>query len=249
MTKQEMRLIVANWKMNPETMEEARRLASRVEHGIFGSGTKGIEVAICPPFVFLPALRHYLHHVKLGSQNVSAFAKGPHTGEISALQLKVLGVRYVIVGHSERRAMGEDDKLFNKKLLICLENKLHPIFCVGYGTTKSTTPQAEKKIISTQLQTALKGLRFAKDELTVAYEPAWTISKGPGTARPIAAEHAAEMISFVKKKYNKVRVIYGASITGANCTELASYDAIEGGLVGGASLDGEEFLNIIKAFS
>lgn len=243
-----MRLIAANWKMNPETIEEARKLASRLEHGSLGSHRR-IEIAICPPFVFLPGLKHSVHYVKLGAQNVSAEEKGPYTGEVSAAQLKHLGVKYVIVGHSERRALGENDEFINRKIKQAHAHKLHPILCVGYGTTKSTTILAEMKLIVAQLAQALKGVSLERGFLTIAYEPAWTISRGLGTAKPISPARAAAVIEFIKAKYPKARVIYGASITSKNAQELAAYSIIEGGLVGGASLDSLEFLKIIKAFT
>src|SRR3989344_725923 len=229
-----MRLIAANWKMNPGTRAEAKKLAAQVEAGLKKSK---IEVAICPPFVFLEEVEERLKKAKLGAQNVSAEIKGPHTGEVSATQLKDLGVKYVIVGHSERRAMGETDILINRKIKVCLENGLEPILCVGYGTTENTTEASERKIISKQLGAALKGVN---NRLTIAYEPAWTISKGFGTAKPISPERAAKVIKFIKSKYRKARVIYGASITSKNAGELAKFKAIEGGLVGGASLDAGE---------
>lgn len=243
-----MKLIAGNWKMNPQTLEEARKLAVEVERGVLGHIYGQAEAVVCVPFVFLTALKHTLYHAALGAQNVSAEEKGPYTGEVSALQLKNLGIKYVIVGHSERRALGEDDKLINKKLKQCRTHGLHPILCVGYGTTKSTSLSAEKRIITNQLQGALQGLDFKRGELTIAYEPAWTISRGPGTAKPITPERAAEVIEFIKSKQPGARVIYGASITAKNVPELAKFKIIEGGLVGGASLDAGEFLSIIKAF-
>ena len=243
-----MRLIAANWKMNPQTLEEARRLSARVEHGSMGS-QHSVEIAICVPSVFLTALKHTVHHVKLGAQNMSAYEKGPYTGEISASQLKHLGIKYVIVGHSERRAMGEDEIAINQKIKLARHHKLHPILCVGYGTTQKTTLSAEKKLLTKQLHSAIDQVPLERGFLTIAYEPAWTISKGLGTAKPVAAERSAEVIRFIKELCPMARVIYGASITSSNAEALAAFPVIEGGLVGGASLDALEFLKIIKAFS
>ena len=244
-----MKLIVANWKMNPQTLEEARRLAAQIEQSVLGLMSGKAEVVICPPFVYATALKLTLHHVLLGAQNVSAEEKGPYTGEISALQLKNLGIRYVIVGHSERRALGEDDKCINKKLMQCQAQGLRPILCVGFGTTKSTTLEAEKRLIMKQLRAGQKGLKFASGELTITYEPAWSISKGPGTAKPITPQRAAKVIEFIKSRYKTARVIYGASITAKNASDLSKFKIIEGGLVGGASLDAIEFVSIIKSFT
>lgn len=243
-----MKLIAANWKMNPATLEEARKLAAEVERAVTGLIYGQVEVVICAPFIYLPALKHTVHHVRLGAQNVSAEETGPFTGEISALQLKNLGIGYVLVGHSERRTLGEDNRVINNKLKQCEANGLHPILCVGYGTMKSMSDTRVKNIIATQLRAALAGTRFAKGGLTIAYEPMWAISKGPGTAVPVAPDHAAEIIEFIKKKYLSARVIYGGSTTAKNAPELAERKVIEGGLPGGASLKAEEFLSIIKAF-
>src|SRR3989338_554018 len=243
-----MRLVAANWKMNPQTIEEARKLAARVEHGQLGTH-RHVETAICPPFVFLPALKHTIHHVKIGAQNVSAEEKGPHTGEVSAVMLEHLGIKYVIVGHSERRALGEDDEFINHKMKLAKDHKLHPILCVGFGTTKSMASSRVKTIISKQLKAGLAGLKFEKNFLTIAYEPVWAISKGPGTAVTVAPEHAAEITGYIKEKQPESRGLYGGSITSRNVDELSVYNEIEGGLVGGASLDAAEFLKIIKSFA
>jgi triosephosphate isomerase len=120
---------------------------------------------------------------------------------------------------------------------------------VGYGTTKDMALDAEKGVIKAQLRENLQGLEFQDGELTIAYEPVWTISKGLGKANPIAPERAAEVIRFIKSGNKKTRVIYGASITSKNAAELAAYPEIEGGLVGGASLDPVEFLGIMKMFN
>lgn len=244
-----MKLIVANWKMNPSTMEDARKLAANVENSVLGVISGKADVVICAPFIYLPALKHVLHHVELGAQNVSGQEKGPYTGEISAVQLKNLGIQYVIVGHSERRALGEDDKFVNSKLKLCAVYGLLPILCVGYGTTKSMSSARVKSIIFTQLRIALSDVKFAKGELTIAYEPVWAISKGPGTAVAVAPEHAAEILGFIKSKFKNARVIYGGSVTAKNAPDLAKFEVIEGGLVGGASLNAEEFLSVIRTFA
>lgn len=247
-----MRLMAANWKMNPQIVAEAEKLAARVQANLTPAlssqrrGSKAVEVAICPPFPFLEEVSERLKSIKLGAQNVSAEAKGPHTGEVSAVQLKNLGVRYVIIGHSERRAMGESDAIINKKIKLALENGLEPILCVGYGTTKSMRDEAVKRIISKQLTAALKA---TKGKITIAYEPVWAISRGPGTAVSVAPEHAANIIKFIKSQVRGARVLYGGSVTSKNAAELARLKIIDGGLVGGASLDPAEFISIINKFS
>ncbi|MBI4050393.1 MAG: triose-phosphate isomerase [Candidatus Doudnabacteria bacterium] len=244
-----MKIIIANWKLNPQTIEEARSLASQIEHGLLGIERRGLETAICPPFVFLPAVRHAIHFAHLGAQNVAAEESGPFTGEISVGQLREFKTEYVIVGHSERRAMGEDDKLINRKLKLVLKHKLEPILCVGAGTKKEHSNAAVKKIVKKQLGAALAGLSSSAPKLTIAYEPVWAISRGLGTGQAVTPAHAAEIIGFIKSQAPKARVIYGGSVDSKNASGLAKAKIIEGALVGGASLKALEFLQIIKAFS
>src|SRR5256885_669908 len=125
------KLIIANWKMNPQSVEEARRLVSSLEHRMATVSDK-TEVVICPPFVYLPAFAHYFHHLKLGSQNVSWVEHGALTGEISPAQIKQFNVQYVILGHSERRLyLGETDSMVNAKIATSLKNKIIPVVCLG----------------------------------------------------------------------------------------------------------------------
>lgn len=241
-------LVVANWKLNPQKLAEARVLGSRVEQGLLGMNREGMEVVLCPPFVFLPALKMLAHFAKLGAQNISHEGKGAFTGEVSADQLKEFGVEYVIVGHSERRTLGEDDKAINKKIKVCLEKKLQPILCVGYGTKKSQRISEIKKIISRQLKKDLSGLGRDVSKVAVVYEPVWAISRGLGTGKAVTPEHGKEIIDYVRSKGEFKKVIYGGSLDGNNSGAFAKA-GIEGGLVGGASLDAEEFLKIVNAFT
>lgn len=244
------RLLVGNWKMNPQTLEEARFIAHRIEHGLLGLDRNRIEIAICPPFVFLPGLKHALHFAKLGGQNVSASSSGPYTGEISIHQLKEFGITYVIVGHSERRALGETDEYINKKLKILVENQTQPILCVGFGTKRNTPDSLKKAVVKKQLQVNLKGVKLAKSKLTICYEPTWVISQGRvGTGNPATPRHAAAMCQFINSVIPKTRVIYGGSLDSKNVGEFAEAKAIEGGLIGGASLHPDEFLAIVKVFA
>lgn len=243
-----MKLIVANWKMNPETLGEARTLASLSETGFTGLERSRIEVGICPPFVFLPVVRHVIHFVKLGAQNLAGEEQGPFTGEVSAPQLREFETQYVIVGHSERRGVGETNPLINKKMKIALKYKLEPILCVGYGAAKSATASRVKQIVKAQLRSALQGVNLQKNPITVAYEPVWAISKGYGKGAIVKPRQAAEIINFITSFLRKVRVIYGGSMDAKNAAGFAGA-GIAGGLVGGASLDAQDFLSIIKAFT
>lgn len=239
-----MKLIVANWKMNPDTVEEAREIASRIEQGVLGQERRNVETVICPPFVFIPVLRHVLHFAKLGSQDISAEARGAYTGQISARQLQEFGVKFAIVGHSERRLLGEDDKQINRKIKNALACSVEPILCVGYGSNKKSSIATVKKIIKKQLQADLKDIDLRKSKVTITYEPLWVI----GTGKPASLAHCAEIKEFISEIVPGKRVIYGGSLDGQNAGAYAKA-GLEGGLVGGASLKADEFLNIIKAFS
>lgn len=242
-----MKIIVANWKMNPQTIEEARQLASQIERGLLGVDRNKVETIICPPAVFIPAVRHLIDFAKLGAQNVSRESAGAFTGEISARQLAEFGVEYVIVGHSERRRMGGDDKVINRKIKQSLAEKLKPILCVGFGTKKSDSHTQIKNVITRQIKIGLAGAKQSR--ITIAYEPVWAISQGLGTGKAATPAHAAEIAKFIKLIVNRVLVLYGGSVDGKNAAEFAAEKIIDGALVGGASLVPLEFLKIIRAFA
>lgn len=242
-------LVVANWKLNPQIPEEAGHLVHQIELGLIKINRNRVETVISPPFVFLPALQHIVHFARLGVQNISAEERGPFTGEISATQVLQFRTAYVILGHSERRALGESDKLINRKILSALKYKLEPILCVGWGTKKSFSLNAIKKVIAGQLRQDLAGMNIKKLKITVAYEPVWAISRGLGTGVPVSPRHAAEIIEFIHSRLPRSRLIYGGSVTAANVKGFAAQKNIKGALVGGASLDAREFLGIVEAFS
>ena len=240
-----MNLVVGNWKMNPGTAEEARAIASKIERGLLAVAREKVETVICPPHVFLPALRHSLHFARLGSQDVSAAEKdiGAFTGEVSAAMLKGLGIAYSIIGHSERRAMGEDDGIVNSKIHQALKHGIAPILCVGFGAKKGAASATVKRIVKGQIQKGLKGAMGEKGTV-VAYEPVWAI----GSGKPATPEHAAEVLEFIGKILPKARLLYGGSMDGNNAPAFAATGIVHGGLVGGASLKPEDFINIVKAF-
>lgn len=243
------RLIVANWKMNPPTLDEARRIASQIEHGLLGVARELVEVAICPPFVFLPMVKHAIHFARLGAQDLASESAGPYTGEVSADQLLEFGVSLVLVGHSERRALLEDDKLLSRKMRLALEKGLEPVFCVGFGTKKGMPEAEEKKIIMSQLRRGLKDINARKSKFAVLYEPVWAISRGYRAGAAVPPSHAAYMMKWIKSRFPKNRVLYGGSIDGRNAAGFAAESVVEGGVVGGASLKPQDFLEIIKAFA
>lgn len=243
------RLIVGNWKMNLNP-NEASLLVHRLEEKI--KPHDNTEVVICPPFIDLYPIAKTLDHkkLKLGAQNIHYLDQGPFTGEISPAMLKGL-VQYVIVGHSERRAMGEDDKLIAKKVAAALRNSITPIVCVGESLIERQHGLSTKVVID-QL-TADLSHATAEDiaNIVIAYEPVWAIGAGtpatPDQIRPsIAAIH-----NTIEELYGEtaagVRVIYGASVAPEFVKTILSIDGVDGLLPGGASLNYEDFAEIVKA--
>lgn len=206
-------LIVANWKCNPPTLTEAKRLFNSVKQGV--KDVKNIEVVICPPFVYLPVSKAN------GAQDCFWEEKGAYTGEVSPKMLKDLGVEYVIIGHSERRKyQKETDEIIEKKLKATLAAGLKPILCID-------------KI--SQLPKNIKG------GFIVAYEPLFAI----GTGKACSPERAEKMRLAIKKKV-KVPVLYGGSVNSQNAKDYIEKTGFQGLLVGGASLNAEEFVKIVK---
>ncbi len=267
------KLLVANWKMNPLTEGGAIKLAK-------ASDKKG--VVVCPPFVFLEAVGKVLKRAELGAQDVfwdkgaftpleisrskrlspsrqkreSGFLTG-FTGEVSVKELKTLGVKYVILGHSERRIkMGETDEMVNKKVRAALAAGIKPILCVGENlAVRKKGIAAAKKFVKNQLQKDLKNLGLRAyalmPRLIIAYEPVWAISTNKN-AKSDTPEDAAEMIKFIKqvlapKAYVLApKVLYGGSVSAKTIGGFLKQKEIDGFLVGGASLRPQEFGRIIK---
>ena len=221
-------LIIANWKMNPQTLAEAKQLFDSIKKGI--SNIKNIEIIICPPFVFIPNLTPQISNLKLGAQNCFWEAKGAYTGEISPLMLKKLGCRYVIVGHSERRRyFGETDEMINKKIKAVLKNGLKPVLAV------ENTVQCEK---------CLKGI--SKKELKkiiLAYEPIWAI----GTGKACGISEAKKANLEIRKVFKENVILYGGSVNSQNAGNYMKEAGFQGLLVGSASLKPKEFIKIVKA--
>jgi len=241
------KLVIGNWKLNPESIARARVLLSRIEHGLHILDRKKADTAVCPPFVFLSVAKAMTHFSALGAQNVSAEKEGAFTGEISARQLREFGVKYVLVGHSERRDMGEKDKEINEKIKRVLEEEMTPVLCVGHGSTRSDSKATLKAKLNSQLNKAFENQRSKKSRVVVAYEPVWAISKGATGHKAATPEHAAEICEFISTKYKVQQVIYGGSVNHMNARQFADA-GIAGALPGGASLDAEKFLEIVKAF-
>lgn len=247
-------LIVANWKMHLAP-GEAQRLLAKIQNGL--PSESGTDVVVCPPFVDLPGLKADLlpAKVKLGAQNLHARDDGPFTGEISGPMLKGL-VTHVIVGHSERRAMGETDKDVAAKLAAAVRNGLTPILCVG-ETLHEREHDLSLKVVTDQVTAALTGLT-AHDiaGIVVAYEPIWAINHGPAQGRPATPDEIAGPVQAIHRVLEDLygeaggastRVLYGGSSSADNCRAYLGADGIDGLLVGGDSLVAADFLAIVAA--
>jgi triosephosphate isomerase len=246
------KLIAGNWKMN-KTSADAVGLAREL---VLAIGTQpDAEVVICPPFTALEAVAGAIDGslIKLGAQNMHFEASGAFTGEVSAPMLRALFATHVILGHSERRTLfGETDELVNKKVLAALKNQLRPILCVGESLAEREAGST-LKVVQAQLERALEGV--GKDQapsVVVAYEPVWAI----GTGKVATAEQAQEVHGFIRGLLTKlhgepasqrVRILYGGSMKPANAAELLTQKDIDGGLIGGASLEARSFVELVRA--
>jgi triosephosphate isomerase len=245
-------LIVANWKMNPTTIAEAKRLFNLVKNGI--KKIKKAEVVVCSPFLYVSNLRAQNANLKLGGQNCFWEKEGAYTGEVSPKQLSNLGCKYVIIGHSERRKyFTETDEVVNRKLKATLKTKLTPILCIG-ETEKQREQGKTETILKKQLEGALKGISSFKiqgSRFCIAYEPVWAI----GTGNPCDIEEAQKMGLLIRKIVSglcsstiskKIRILYGGSVNSKNAAGYIKEAGFQGLLVGGASLSAKEFVQIVK---
>jgi triosephosphate isomerase len=231
--------IIGNWKMNPLSLKEAKNLFDSIKRGFKGvKKTKKVEVILCPPFVYLATLgtsssarrKASYGGLVLGSQNCFLEEKGAFTGEISALMLKNLGCKYVIIGHSERRKyFQETDTMINKKLKIALRTGLIPILCID---KISQIKKGMKEILGKDIK-----------KIIVAFEPIWAI----GTGKACSYKEAKEFNVLMKKVLGKNHpTLYGGSVNSKNALGYIKESGFHGLLIGGASLKSKEFLKIIK---
>ena len=241
-------LIIANWKCNPETLKEAEKLFSDTEKNL--RNIRGAEVVVCPPFVFFQKSRVF----KLGAQNCFWENKGAYTGEVSPSMARDTGCEYVIIGHSERRKhFKEDNKTVNKKMRAALKAGLRPIMCVG-ETQEERAKGEVKKIIENEIKLGLADISANKlsNNTVIAYEPIWAI----GSGIPCDPEEAQKMKILIMKTIldiygpkvaEKVPVLYGGSVKSDNAEDYVKKSGLNGLLVGGASLDAEEFAKIVES--
>lgn len=245
-------LIAGNWKMNKTASEAARFVRELVQAPL---PTSMIEIIIAPPFTALAAVREALGQtslIGLGAQNIHWEDRGAFTGEISAPMLKDLGCRYVILGHSERRAQfGERDDLIRKKLLAALTHGLSPILCVGESLHERDSG-ITAEVIERQLKGCLAGFEPAQlVPLTIAYEPVWAI----GTGKAATPKQAVEVHQLIRRTLETgwsasvattTRILYGGSVTPQNVEGFLAFSDIDGALVGGACLQVDSFASIAQ---
>lgn len=244
-------LIIGNWKLNPGTLADAQKLIDGISKKY--KQREGQTVVVAPSFLHLSEIGKKIvkKPILLGAQDVASEVMGPFTGEVSAQQLRDAKVEYVIVGHSERRAMGETDELVQKKVALALKNKLTPVVCIG--ERERDTHGNFFGFVENQVK-ALSQVLNASDikKVVIAYEPIWAI----GTGKTATASDVKEMQLFLfatltklydKPTAQKVTLLYGGSVKPDNAKELHKEGGMSGFLVGGASLKAEDFLAIIKA--
>ncbi|HAO67887.1 MAG TPA: triose-phosphate isomerase [Verrucomicrobiales bacterium] len=250
MDKDRKLLIAGNWKMN-KTVAEGLDLVQELVREV--NQVKEIDIVVCPPFTALSEVSKKIieSNIRLGAQNMSEHTGGAYTGEIAAEMLKEFLVRYVILGHSERRQYQEEsDSLISKKALTAHAASIKPIICVG-ETLEQRESDVTKDVIESQIKGSLAGLTSEQMlETVIAYEPIWAI----GTGKTASSAQAQEVHRFIRSVLaelhgdnvaKQVRIQYGGSVKPGNARELMSQPDIDGALVGGASLDAKNFSEIV----
>jgi triosephosphate isomerase len=247
------KIIAANWKMNMTCGEASTFIEILLRE--LGTAAEKVEVVIIPPFTAIPKVSELLSNaqtVKVGAQNMYFEKSGAYTGEISAAMLRELFVRYVVLGHSERRTIfGETDEVVNRKTRAAHEALLKPIVCIGETLAERDGGKVEE-VLDRQIRGSLAGLSVKElTETVLAYEPVWAIGTGR-TATPQQAQDAHAFIRQTLAKVwdaptaDKVRIQYGGSVKPENAASLMGLEDIDGALVGGASLDPRAFAQIVK---
>lgn len=247
------KLVIGNWKLYIRSFEEGKKLLKAIDKKM----PRGVKtnVVVCPPVALAVALRrdHKGKKISFGAQDTFWETDGAFTGAVSPVSLSKSGISYVIVGHSERRALGETDEQVAKKAAAALSSKMHPVICVG----ESERDQDGKffSVIEKSVKASLSRIE-PKDagKFTVAYEPVWAIGKTEAASPRVAAEAALYIRKTIADMWGrdqalKVRIIYGGSVSAESAAEFVKEKAIQGLLPGRASVDAEEFTNIIRAFS
>lgn len=248
------KLVVANWKMN-KGLVQSQQFAEEIKNFVEKNKSSNAVVILCPPFTSLEAVQRKINGtaIKLGAQNMHFETQGAYTGEISAGMLKSCGCEYVILGHSERREyFHETDAIINKKVLKALDDGLKVILCVGESLQEHEDHITES-VIEEQVKICLSHVNEDQiQNVVIAYEPVWAI----GTGKNATAHQAEAVHNFIRKRIKKlysedasinIKIIYGGSVTPENAKELFTPLTINGGLIGGASLDEKKFIEIINS--
>ncbi|MEX2028994.1 MAG: triose-phosphate isomerase [Candidatus Paceibacterota bacterium] len=245
------KIIIGNWKMNPPSGKEAEKLFGSIAKSV--SRIKKTEVVICPPYIYLDRLAKIrTSKIKLGAQDAFWGEVGAFTGEVSGEMLYGLGVRYVILGHSERRALGETNQLINKKIKAALNAGLRPVLCVGESERDQSHSYFD--LVQTQLKECLDGVKknfIAK--VIIAYEPIWAIST-TANRRDATPADSEEMTIFIRRiladkfgsEASRVKIIYGGSVNEKDALDFLQNGGVDGLLSGRASLDAKKFVEIVK---
>jgi triosephosphate isomerase (TIM) len=246
--KKAKKLIVGNWKMNPATVAEAKKIAAEVKKGMLG--VRKTQAVMCPPFVYLsPLSGTATSTVLLGAQDAFYETAGPYTGEVSYCQLHQFKVSHVIVGHSERRARGETDEIVNKKVRAVVGEGMTAIVCVGERVRDQHGDYFSS--IREQILFALKDIsKKLLDHVVIAYEPVWAI----GASAAMTPQDLHEMSIFIRKTLREpfgsladgIAILYGGSVTAENATPIVRDGHVQGLLIGRESLKPKEFIKIIK---
>ena len=244
------KILIANWKMNPSSEKEAKKLVREYVDEIKSS--KGVDVVACPPFQYISTLHNEYSGTKisLGAQDVFYEKKGSFTGEVSVDSLVDLKVSHVIVGHSERRSLGETNEDVAKKVKTCIKSGVIPVICIGEAERSDDGKYL--KYLDKEILESLNGLA-RKDiaKLVIAYEPIWAIGKD----KPMSGYEMHQMSIYIRKvlvkKYgknitNKIRVIYGGSINDSNADDMVENGNIDGLIIGRASLDAKQVFSLTK---
>lgn len=248
-------IVAGNWKMN-KTLQEGLNLAKGIEAALAGKKVN-CEVIIGTPFIHLASLAQTIDTKKIGiaAENCADKVSGAYTGEVSASMVASTGAKYVILGHSERRAYyHETPEILKEKVLLALANNLTPIFCIG-EVLEEREAGKHFVVVKSQIENSLFNLSAEEfGKIVLAYEPVWAI----GTGKTATAAQAQEMHAFIRAtlaaKYGKTvaddcSILYGGSCKPSNAKELFANPDVDGGLIGGAALEVESFMGIIEAFS
>ena len=244
-------MLAGNWKMN-NTRDDAIHFVLNVDSKL---PKNGVDCVICAPAIILRDLVKRAEVLKIGAQNMNENDYGAYTGEISAFMLKDTKVDYVIIGHSERRAYyNETDEKINAKIKKALETELKPIVCVGENLAEREDGLTNA-ILELQIVKAFRGVNIDNPKnIIVAYEPIWAIGTGKSASSQEAQDACKFIRSLLAKNYgteiaDNIRILYGGSMKPSNVKELVAQPDIDGGLVGGASLDEESFIELCKAWA